>query len=136
MNALLGFMPANVAGCPIFARFREMWDGTGLPLSLLAPRSSVRVPHIRTSVRGPKRWANVNHSFSFRMYRSFIRTGAKRSGATCGSFPVPLRLQLCGIAHARQHPAHVGETACHPGHRVVAVNFVFQIDEALVLHGN
>src|SRR6516165_2167262 len=35
---------------------------------------------------------------------------------------------------AREHTAHVAERALHARHRVVAVDFVLQVDAALVVH--
>jgi hypothetical protein len=34
MNALLGSIPATIAGCPISAWFWQMWDTAGLTLCL------------------------------------------------------------------------------------------------------
>jgi hypothetical protein len=49
---------ATNSGCPISARFWQMWDTAGLALKLVAAegstRGSSRVPHVRTSVPGPK----------------------------------------------------------------------------------
>jgi hypothetical protein len=59
------------------------------------------------------------------------RTWGTRPGKRASFF------RLVGVvAHARQHSTHVGEAADDAGHWVVAVNFVFQIDEAIVFHSD
>jgi hypothetical protein len=46
--------------------FREMWDTAGLALKPVAgSHSSVRVPYVRTSVRGPKTMAKPTTAFRF-----------------------------------------------------------------------
>ena len=69
-----GSTPATVAGCPTS---RSFFARCGIPQaspsSLLGRHNSVGVPHVRTSVRGPKRWATPDF---------LLRAAA---GATCAA---------------------------------------------------
>jgi hypothetical protein len=55
-ECVFGIFPAAAAGCPTSRSFfREMWDTAGLSLKPGGgSHRSTRVPHVRTSVRGPK----------------------------------------------------------------------------------
>jgi hypothetical protein len=67
MNALVGSIPAPIAGCPTS---RSFFARCGIPQvspsSCHGPHCSTGVPHVRSSVRGPKTMGEAHHSFSFR----------------------------------------------------------------------
>ena len=55
------------------------------------------------------------------------------SGAEWDGAPAISTAALAFVAHAGEHSAHVGEARDDAGHRVVAVDLVFEIDEAWVV---
>jgi hypothetical protein len=62
----LGSLPASIAGCPTSSSFfARCGIPQACPSSPLRADGSTRVPHVRTSVRGPKTMGEAHQSLSF-----------------------------------------------------------------------
>src|SRR5258708_6017096 len=66
----------------------------------------------------------------------FNRTAGCEAPSFRSAFGMAWDLRMDCIPHAGKHAAHIGEAAGHAGHRVVGVNLVLKVDEALVPIGD
>jgi hypothetical protein len=92
-----------------------------LPSSPSRADRSTGVPHVRTSVRGPKTMAEPATAFSSGRYHRFIRTEAKRSAIPPPKWICDTRCRIerdtCGIPHLAKNERDVGHPATGDGDR-------------------